>query len=510
MKEWLPNKATALSLVLLHFSMFHRDGGSYFALFALVPFVIGLERCRSTRETLKNAVYFQCVLAWECFQWLPTPMSHLWGKSLPESLFILVVLTPLTLVHVPIYAIVRRQLSASIRGPLLTAVVTSAIFVQMDFHLSYMGTTFGALLHQQAWLLTGARWGGVFFLTFLLFLCAEIAARSWIEARGWRRLACARPPLVFALLSLLVFELTGEPSGESKRLRIGVVQTNDSPKENLEHLTKAPAERPYVTVVRALESLRSLPPVDVAVLPESFVGTYFYSPDSDDARGIRDALVKLSRERGHDVVFGSTRESGGRRYNSVSWVSPTAELVSYDKRRPMPFGEVVPGSSLVPMLSKVFFEPYVTAFGSNEGLFRSLRAPLGILICNEIFYPDLARELKSSGAELLVHVGNETWLESAPLAHESLLASAKIRAVELGLPVVKVANYGYSGWIDQRGRVREVLPLALAEARVMETTSWEERTPYSKIPWATPVATAVVSLAGVGHAVASSRRRRRS
>jgi apolipoprotein N-acyltransferase len=76
----------------------------------------------------------------------------------------------------------------------------------------------------------------------------------------------------------------------------------------------------------------------------------------------------------------------------------------------------------------------------------------GILICFEIIFPELARAQVKNGARLLVNLTNDAWYgrTSAPYQH---FCMAVFRAVENGRPLVRAANTGFSGFINQRGKI---------------------------------------------------------
>ncbi len=60
--------------------------------------------------------------------------------------------------------------------------------------------------------------------------------------------------------------------------------------------------------------------------------------------------------------------------------------------------------------------------------------------------------------EWLLQITNDAWFGtvSGPYQH---LAQARLRAVEQGLPMVRVANTGVSAVIGPRGQILEALPL---------------------------------------------------
>src|SRR5205823_3156871 len=87
-----------------------------------------------------------------------------------------------------------------------------------------------------------------------------------------------------------------------------------------------------------------------------------------------------------------------------------------------------------------------TVFALPQGRF-------GVLICFEAIFPDLARSLVQGGAEFLVNVTNDAWFgdTAGPAQH---LAMARLRAVELRVPIVRVASTGISAIIDPDGSLR--------------------------------------------------------
>jgi apolipoprotein N-acyltransferase len=60
------------------------------------------------------------------------------------------------------------------------------------------------------------------------------------------------------------------------------------------------------------------------------------------------------------------------------------------------------------------------------------------------------------GAELLIVSTNDAWFAEEGCAEQHASHSI-LRAVENKVPVVRCGNAGWSGWIDQRGGVRDVL-----------------------------------------------------
>jgi apolipoprotein N-acyltransferase len=86
--------------------------------------------------------------------------------------------------------------------------------------------------------------------------------------------------------------------------------------------------------------------------------------------------------------------------------------------------------------------------------------PVSPLICYEIIFPGRVKPPAGAGAapRWIVNITNDGWYGRTAGPHQHF-DMARARAVEEGLPVVRVANTGISGTIDPLGRVIAALPL---------------------------------------------------
>jgi apolipoprotein N-acyltransferase len=124
----------------------------------------------------------------------------------------------------------------------------------------------------------------------------------------------------------------------------------------------------------------------------------------------------------------------------------------------VPFGEYVPLQKLLPFVNKLVagigdFSPGARITPLNTG-----RGEIGVLVCFEGIFPELAREYVRAGSRLLVNITNDAWFgrSSAPYQHLSMTV---FRAVENRVPLVRAANTGISSIIDAKGHIRGMTPL---------------------------------------------------
>lgn len=165
------------------------------------------------------------------------------------------------------------------------------------------------------------------------------------------------------------------------------------------------------------------------------------------------------------VIVGSARRtpighSPVEVWNSLFAVNPQGTIVAaYDKVHLVPFGEYMPLRALLPAsIEKMTAGSIDFSFGTGHTTLPLPGAPpVSPLICYEIIFPG---EVLGPGERpgWIANLTNDGWfgISSGPYQH---FAAARLRAVEEGLPVVRVANTGISAVIDSHGRVRAHLGL---------------------------------------------------
>lgn len=160
------------------------------------------------------------------------------------------------------------------------------------------------------------------------------------------------------------------------------------------------------------------------------------------------------------LITGANRDVGKDTWNSVHVVDKSGTLIStYDKHHLVPFGEYVPARSFLSRIgvAKIAHGRGDYSFGPGP---RSIKIPgapdASPLVCYEAIFPAEAVGKKRPG--WLLNVTNDAWFgnSAGPYQH---FASARMRAIEQGLPLVRAANTGISAVVDPYGRVREILDL---------------------------------------------------
>ncbi|HUJ03268.1 MAG TPA: apolipoprotein N-acyltransferase, partial [Rhizomicrobium sp.] len=180
------------------------------------------------------------------------------------------------------------------------------------------------------------------------------------------------------------------------------------------------------------------------------------------------ALDDIAVLTGHNRVLmtgavrGMRDDSGVHFFNSVYIFAHAGELIAtYDKFHLVPFGEYLPApiAGLLNDLgiTKLVDSPGGFTPGTGPRTYAVPGAPpAGPLICYEILFPNAVVGATRPG--WIVNVTDDSWFgpSSGPYQH---LLTARVRAIEEGLPVARAANTGISAVIDPLGRIRASLGL---------------------------------------------------
>lgn len=230
-------------------------------------------------------------------------------------------------------------------------------------------------------------------------------------------------------------------------------------------------------------------PVDLIIWPE---GATPYDP-----RGARvgSLIANVARTAHAPIVFGGgyaekkVDPASGREYyeqrNSIYLVGADGELVDrYDKMVPLPFGEYLPLADTFPFLKDLIKGPGDFQAGDHAVPFNietksGQKVRFTTPICYEAILSHFVRT-ELTDAELLVNVTNDGWFGDTAAPHQHAMLSA-VRAVELGLPIVRIAYTGVSMLISPTGEITEETQPFTEVIQIIETPVGHVETIYQRI-----------------------------
>ena len=308
--------------------------------------------------------------------------------------------------------------------------------------------------------------------------------------RGWR--AGAVLIVAAALLFLTGWcysKWRGVPAADAE-WKVLAIQGDLSQRRNATDEQAEEALNVYETL--SVEGLKQHPDADIVIWPESAVPLHYCSRMTMATGSIyaryQSAVRNLTLHNSKKLLFGALdfedKPAGIKKGDPLPGSTNSALLVDewggiigrYDKYHRVPFGEYVPfrrylpeswiaavdmGRDLVPGNRLTYIAEMKLPKG--EGGQCSLRP--GVVICYEGVFGYVTRNTVQSGANVLVALSNDAWYpkSSEPEQH---LANATLRAVECGVPMVRVGNNSGTGIVMPDGSFAQALEVPGAESRM--------------------------------------------
>jgi apolipoprotein N-acyltransferase len=339
------------------------------------------------------------------------------------------------------------------------ALVAPPLWVVLEWARTYVlgGFPWVALGYSQyrtIYLAQFAEFTGIYGVSALVVLVNAVVYRAF---RRWRD---GRPPGTRAMLALagllLILVAWGfwrvralaatEPAGA---LRVGLIQGN------VEQDVKWEPAYQDATIERyaALTDQAVAAGAELVVWPET-AAPFFFQIESV----LRDRIVEIARRHHVWLLLGSPAftQRGDELFlhNRAYLVTPEGPADAYyDKIELVPFGEYVPLASFLFFVHKIVEGIGEFRGGTETVVFPAGRGSFGTLICYEGIFPGLTRRFVARGADFLVNITNDGWFGRtwAPYQH---LAMVAMRAIENRVPIVRVANTGFSAIVDVDGTIR--------------------------------------------------------
>jgi len=329
---------------------------------------------------------------------------------------------------------------------------------------------------------------GLHGLTFLTVAIFAAPATLWRVGEG--RLSLAPAGLAALALALIAafgaYRLASPASASRPGVKLRLIQPDVAQDDrSFSPETKGAILRRYFDLSeRAAAPDRSgVRDVTHLIWPESAF-PFILSRD-------RQALADISRflGGGTTLITGAARlESGGKRplyFNAIEIVGRDGlSAERYDKQHLVPFGEYVPFESILDKAGVTQFVDVPGGFEPGAGP-RVLKVP-GLpdampLVCYEAIFPIEIGDLFSGSARplWLLNLTDDAWFGETPGPYQHF-AQARLRAIELGAPLVRAANSGISAVLDGFGREIALAPLGaegVLDAELPEALppTWQSR-----------------------------------
>lgn len=290
---------------------------------------------------------------------------------------------------------------------------------------------------------------GPFGISFLIILINVLIARGI----GKRKLS----HILSGLGLVLIFEVWGyylkhHPLPHTKTLKVAIFQPNvlpkfqDDPKE---------WEETFTAYSKLNAALKDTP--DLIIFSESSLPGY-YRLSRNAKKVVKDVL-----EKHHSYILLGTADykfiskDKYNLYNAAFLISPNGAIINkFYKTHLVPFGEWLPFEDKLPFLKNINLGQGNYLPGKSYRPLQVKCARLGVLICFESIFPEIARKEVNLGANLLVNITNDGWFGHSlgPREHFYL---AIFRAIESQKYLVRAAKTGISAIVGPDGKILKKL-----------------------------------------------------
>ena len=481
---WLPTRPEAVpafasaALFLISFPPFRLLIPVFLA---LVPAAIVVARKVDAGEPVRTSFRFGFWLGTMAYgltlYWIAIALSIYTKLSFLGYIGAVLVMAPV--VGVTMAALHAARRATRLPFALLLPVVWTASEVVINYmsDLAFPWLPLGLAASRFPVLVQIADLSGVRGVSFWIVATAGLLTDAWLHRADRRAVGVRLASVVVLGLGVAGYGLWRLRSIETRFVApIAIVQPNIPQEEKWQ---KENQDR-IVTMLASLtrEGMQSSGP-RLVVWPEvALPGYLVQKPEWADTLRALSAPTRVPILFGIlDVEFLAARAADGTQeyqvYNAAMTTDSTGRIAP---QGPYHKEFLVPVVERVPFLDPDWFAGlrYFGGFGrgKDQPPFRYPFGDAGILICYESIFPQLSREYRRGGAEILVNITNDAWFgrSLAPYQHEAHLA---LRAIENRVGIVRAANTGISGYVDPLGRFHGETKLETSASRTYDvhTTS---------------------------------------
>lgn len=316
---------------------------------------------------------------------------------------------------------------------------------------------------------------GVELLTLLLIISAGSFAYAW-QNKAWGYLLLPIGIFIIGVVLRPVQWVTPQPE---RATSVAIIQGNVE-----QSLKWHPSQR-WPTIMKYTDLSRENWDADIIIWPEAAIPAFEVEIGSFLSN--LDSAAQMNQSA---VITGIlNHDQQGHYFNSILALGETEHAEyrydvtqRYHKHHLLPFGEFVPFEEWLRPLAPLFNLP-MSSFSRGDYIQPNIIAKglaFAPALCYEIIFNEQLRVNVTEQTDFLLTLSNDAWFGDSigPLQHMEI---ARMRALELGKPLIRSTNNGVTAITDHYGRITHQIPqfeTAVLRAEIIPTRG---QTPYHRL-----------------------------
>ncbi|EKO3565747.1 apolipoprotein N-acyltransferase [Vibrio metschnikovii] len=316
---------------------------------------------------------------------------------------------------------------------------------------------------------------GVELLTLLLMICAGSCAYAW-QNKAWRYLLL---PIGIFIIGFALRSVQWVIPQPERATSVAIIQGNVQ-----QSLKWHPNQR-WPTIMKYTDLSRENWDADIIIWPEAAIPAFEVEIGSFLSN--LDSAAQMNQSA---VITGIlNHDQQGHYFNSILALGETEHTEyrydvtqRYHKHHLLPFGEFVPFEEWLRPLAPLFNLP-MSSFSRGDYIQPNIIAKgfaFAPALCYEIIFNEQLRVNVTEQTDFLLTLSNDAWFGHSigPLQHMEI---ARMRALELGKPLIRSTNNGVTAITDHYGRITHQIPqfeTAVLRAEIIPTRG---QTPYHRL-----------------------------
>lgn len=239
-----------------------------------------------------------------------------------------------------------------------------------------------------------------------------------------------------------------------KDLKVSLIQANISQEQkwNIKEINNI--LKTYDDLIK--QNIKS----DLIILPEGALPVL-----ETDLQSVLKNWQNLALKNNSQIIIGSLFDKNTEIFNSAIVLGNKNDLYNldtinrYNKHHLVPFGEYLPLENIFNKFREIFILPTNLSAGNLEAFpLKAVDKKFNMAICYEIIFNDeIQKRQKLYNSDFLLTITNDAWFGNSigPKQHFQI---ARMRALELGRILIRVASTGITALVDEKGQVIKQIP----------------------------------------------------